>query len=129
MQTFVPQARTYIKLKMKMHGYTAVRVAEKTNTSIDTFKNFISGRTSKNPGFDAIINWILAVDGDIYECIGIEPPYKAEPQNIAEIKELYEVRIADMKEQCDKRVADMKEMADKRVADLIRFCDEMTKEE
>ena len=116
MQEFAPIARDYIKRQMKIHGYSNAYVAESTFTSADTLKNFLSGKTSKNPGFEPVIRWILFV-GDIYECLGIEPPSRPDSQYVAEIKEL-----------CEKRIADIKEMSDKRVADLLKLCAEITKQ-
>ena len=128
MQTFVPQAREYMKKLMKLGRYSVADVAEMTESSVDTVKNFVYGRTSKNPGFDTIINWILALDGDLYEMIGRERKEEIEAKSITAIKDSYEKQLSDTKEQYEIRIAELKELSDKRVADIIRFHAEMTKE-
>jgi hypothetical protein len=139
MQTFVPQARDYMKKLMKLGGYSVADVAEMTESSVDTVKNFVYKRTTKNPGFDTIINWILALDGDLYEMIGRERVNEIESKSItairescekqlAETKEQYETRITEIKELSDIRVADIRADADKRVEDLVRFYEARIKE-
>ena len=136
MQTFVPMAREYMKKLIKIGGYTVADVAEMTETSVDTVKNFLYRKNSKNPGFDPIICWILALGGDLYEMIGRERVAEIETKSIIALKESfdrqledtkqqYEIRIADIKSLSDIRVADARADADKRVADLIRFCEEI----
>ena len=128
MQTFVPQAREYMKKLMKLGGYTVANVAEMTESSVDTVKNFVYGRTAKNPGFDTIINWILALGGDLYEMIGRERKEEIEAKSITAIKESYEQQLSDTKEQYEIRITELKEMSDKRVEDIIRFYETMNKE-
>ena len=117
MQEFAPKAKEYIKKQMRLRGLTYTCVAEGTDTSVDTLKNFLTGKTSKNPGFEPVMSWIIFV-GDIYECLGIEPPTKPDSQNVAEIKELCDKRIADIKEMCEERIEDIRKDCELRILDL-----------
>ena len=119
MQKFAPIAQAYIKKHKQIRGLTYAYIAEVSNTPIDSLKKFLTSEideNSKSPEFNYVMSWICAV-GDIYECLGIEPPAKPDSQCVAEIKEIYE-----------QRVADIKAMADQRVEDIIRFYETMNKE-
>ena len=128
MQTFVPQAREYMKKLMKLGGYSIADVAEMTESSVDTVKNFIYKKTVKNPGFDTIINWILALGGDLYEMIGRERMNEIESKSITAIRESCEKQIELTVEQYETRLTDLKEMADKRVEDVRVDADKRVEE-
>lgn len=120
MQKFAPIAQAYIKKHKQARGLTYAYIAEVSNTPIDSLKKFLTSEideNSKSPEFNYVMSWICAV-GDIYECLGIEPPAKPDSQYVAEIKEMYEVRIADMKEMTEQRIRDITNLYEARIADL-----------
>ena len=128
MQTFVPMAREYMKKLMKIGGYTVADVAEMTETSVDTVKNFLYRKNSKNPGFDPIICWILALGGDLYEMIGRERVAEIESKSITALKESFDRQLEETKRQHETRITDIKEMADQRVADIRADADKRVQE-
>lgn len=139
MQSFVDKARTYMKALMKAGDFNIEDVATMTESSVSTVKNFLYGKTTKNPGFDSIVNWILALGGDLNELVGYEKKKETEVNSIVSLKESYELIIADVQKQCEIRIADIKALsdlrvadvradADKRVEDLVRFYEARIKE-
>lgn len=123
MQSFVEKARTYMKALMKAGDYTIEDVATMTESSVNTLKNFLSGKTSKNPGFDSITNWILGLGGDLNELVGYEKKKEIEVNSQLSLKETYEVRISDIASFYDKRIEEIKALCELRIADIQKCCE------
>lgn len=123
MQPFVEKARIYMKALMKAGDYTVEDVAVMTESSVNTVKNFLSGKTSKNPGFDPITNWLIALGGDLNELVGYEKKKEIEVNSAVSLKESYEMRIEDITKFYETRIKDIKELCELRVADHERFCE------
>lgn len=123
MQSFVEKARTYIKALMTAGGFTVEDVATMTESSVSTFKNFLSGKTSKNPGFDSITNWILALGGDLNELVGYDKKKEIEVNSQLSLKETYEIRVSDMANFYETRIEDIKALCEMRIADAQKNCE------
>ena len=123
MQSFIEKARIYIKALMKAGDYTVEDVAAMTESSVNTIKNFLSGKTSKNPGFDSVTNWILGLGGDLNELVGYDKKKEIEVNSQLSLKETYEVRISDIASFYDKRIEDIETLCEKRIADIQKCCD------
>lgn len=123
MQSFVDKAREYMKALMKAGDYTIEEVAVMTESSVSTVKNFLSGKTSKNPGFDSITNWILALGGDLNELVGYEKKKEIEVNSAVSLKESYEMRIEDITNFYETRIEDVKALCEIRIADVHKCCE------
>lgn len=123
MQSFIEKARSYMKALMKAGGYTIEDVAAMTESSVNTVKNFLSGKTSKNPGFDSITNWILGLGGDLNELVGYDKKKEIEVNSQLSLKETYEVRISDIANFYDKRIEYIEALCEKRIADVQKNCE------
>lgn len=123
MQSFVDKAREYMKALMKAGDYTIEEVAVMTESSVSTVKNFLSGKTSKNPGFDSITNWILALGGDLNELVGYEKKKEIEVNSAVSLKESYETRIEDITNFYETRIEDVKALCEIRIADVHKCCE------
>lgn len=123
MKSFVEKARDYMKALMKAGDYTIEDVAVMTESSVNTIKNFLSGKTSKNPGFDPITNWLLALGGDLNELVGYEEKKEIEVNSVVSLKESYEIRIEDITNFYETRIEDIKELCEARISDVQKCCD------
>ena len=123
MQPFVEKARVYMKALMKAGDYTIEDVAVMTESSANTIKNFLSGKTSKNPGFDPITNWLLALGGDLNELVGYEKKKEIEVNSAVSLKESYEMRIEEITKFYESRIEDVKALCEVRIADVQKCCD------
>lgn len=123
MQSFVEKARVYMIALMKAGDYTVEDVAAMTESSVNTIKNFLSKKTSKNPGFDSITNWILGLGGDLNELVGYEKKKEIEVNSQLSLKETYEVRISDIASFYDRRIEDIKALCEMRIADIQKCCE------
>ena len=90
---------------------------------IEIAKNFLSGKTSKNPGFDHITNWILALGGDMNELVGYEKKKDIETNTVITLKESFEIRMDDLVQACEKRIAQVEASCEKRIEDIHKSCD------
>lgn len=123
MQSFIEKARIYMKALMKAGDYTVEDVAAMTESSVNTLKNFLSGKTSKNPGFDPITNWILALGGDLNELVGYDKKKEIEVNSQLSLKETYEMRASDMAKFYEARIEDIKTLCEMRIADVQKNCE------
>ena len=123
MQSFVDKARVYMKALMKAGDYNIEDVAVMTESSANTVKNFLSGKTSKNPGFDSITNWILALGGDLNELVGYEKKKEIEVNSAVSLKESYESRIEEITNFYETRIEDVKALCEIRIADIHKCCE------
>ena len=123
MQSFVEKARVYMVALMKAGDFSVEDVAAMTESSVNTIKNFIYKKTTKNPGFDSIVNWILGLGGDLNELVGYKQKQETEANSIASLKETYELKLVEMEKHCEQRIEDIKELSDIRVEDVRKDCE------
>ena len=120
------RAKDCIIAVKKAKGYTNRDLANISNISEDTIKNFLSGKTLKNTGFIVVISLATSLGIDLNEMIGYTPPQKAEisvvttanENYVAEIIKAYESRIDDIKTMYEQRLADNKEMYERIIVEL-----------
>lgn len=108
------RAKNYIIAVKKAKGYTNRDLANISNISEDTIKNFLSGKTLKNTGFIVVISLATSLGIDLNEMIGYTPPQKAEISVVTTANENYVAEIISL---CEKRVDDVKAMCEQRLAD------------
>ena len=108
------RAKDCIIAVKKARGYTNRDLANISNISEDTIKNFLSGKTLKNTGFIVVISLATSLGIDLNEMIGYTPPQKAEISVVTTANENYVAEIISL---CDKRIEDIKTMYDKMLAD------------
>ena len=108
------RAKDCIIAVKKARGYTNRDLANISNISEDTIKNFLSGKTLKNTGFIVVISLATSLGIDLNEMIGYTPPQKAEISVVTTTNENYVAEIISL---CEKRIEDIKTMYDKMLAD------------
>lgn len=108
------RAKDCIIAVKKARGYTNRDLANISNISEDTIKNFLSGKTLKNTGFIVVISLATSLGIDLNEMIGYTPPQKAEISVVTTANENYVAEIISL---CEKRIEDIKTMYDKMLAD------------
>ena len=108
------RAKDCIIAVKKARGYTNRDLANISNISEDTIKNFLSGKTLKNTGFIVVISLATSLGIDLNEMIGYTPPQKAEISVVTTANENYVAEIIGL---CEKRVEDIKTMYEQRLAD------------
>ena len=108
------RAKDCIIAVKKAKGYTNRDLANISNISEDTIKNFLSGKTLKNTGFIVVISLATSLGIDLNEMIGYTPPQKAEISVVTTANENYVAEIISL---CEKRVDDVKAMCEQRLAD------------
>ena len=125
MEVVMENVRQYI-LKLKEIGkFSSKDIADMSGVPLETVKNILTGKTSKNAGFATISKIIISLDGDLNEAVGYEKHKEIEVNSIVFIKESYEFRIAEIKSFYDLRVADVHDCCDKRIADMRQTCDKL----
>lgn len=147
MEALVDRAREYANALMKAGNFSYEVASVMTGTPAATIKNFLSGKTSKNPGFDVVTSLIVGLGGDMNELVGYEKKKEIEVNSTISLKETYEMRISDIinsyeniiksyeariediKALCDTRVADVQKCCEIRIADIKQFYDERLAEQ
>ena len=125
MEVVMENVRQYT-LKLKEIGkFSSKDIADMSGVPLETVKNILTGKTSKNAGFATISKIIISLDGDLNEAVGYEKHKEIEVNSIVSIKESYEFRIAEIKSFYDLRVADVHDCCDKRIADMRQTCDKL----
>ena len=120
------RAKDCIIAVKKARGYTNRDLANISNISEDTIKNFLSGKTLKNTGFIVVISLATSLGIDLNEMIGYTPPQKAEisvvttanENYVAEIIKAYESRIDDIKTMYEQRLADNNAMWERIIKEI-----------
>ena len=123
MESFVERAREYANALMKVGGFSYEEASLMTGTPAATIKNFLSGKTSKNPGFDVVTGLIVGLGGDMNELVGYEKKKEIEINSTVSMKETYEMRIADIIKSYEERIEDIKALCEIRVQDVQKCCD------
>jgi transcriptional regulator with XRE-family HTH domain len=123
MESFVEKAREYANALMKAGGFSYEEASVMTGQPAATIKNFLSGKTSKNPGFDVVTSLIVGLGGDLNELVSYERKKEIEINSKVSMKETYEMRIADLIKSYEDRIEDIKDLCEKRIADVQKCCD------
>lgn len=123
MESFVERAREYANALMKAGGFSNEEASVMTGTPAATIKNFLSGKTSKNPGFDVVTGLIVGLGGDMNELVGYEKKKEIEINSTVSMKETYEMRISDIINSYEQRIDDIKALCEIRVQDVQKCCD------
>ena len=125
MEVVMDNVRQYI-LKLKEIGkFSSKDIADMSGVPLETVKNILTGKTSKNAGFATIAKIIISLDGDLNEAVGYEKHKEIEVNSIVSIKESYETRIEDIMKFCELRISDAHDCCDKRIADMRQTCDKL----
>ena len=113
MEVVMENVRQYI-LALKATGkFSSKDISDCSGVPLETVKNILSGKTSKNAGFATIAKIITSLGGDLNEAVGYEKKKEVEVNSIVSIKESYELRIAEIKESYELRISDMRQTRDK----------------
>lgn len=134
MEVIMENVRQYILALMKAGDFSQKELADTSGIPLETVRNFLSGKTSKNAGFATVAKVIVALGGDMNAAIGYEKKKEIETNTTLSLKETYEARIEeltksneirmeDLKSFCDLRIADIQKCCDMRVADIVKNCE------
>lgn len=123
MEILIEKARDYITALQKAGGFTNEDTANLSGVPLQTFRNFITGKSDKNPGFLTIAKIVTALGGDMNELIGYEKKKEIEINSMVSLKETYEMRIADIINANETRIEDIKALCEERIADVIKCCE------
>lgn len=125
MEVVMENVRQYILALKEAGKFSSKDISDISGVPLETVKNILTGKTSKNAGFATIARMITALGGDLNEAVGYEKKKEAEVNSIVSIKESYEMRIEEIKSFYDLRVADVHNCCDKRIADMRQTCDKL----
>lgn len=114
----------YTSAKIKEFDIPYDTVAKKSNSSEDTVKNIVSGKTT-NPGIRTIAPIVYAAHGSLDEmCLGKKlnensnaPTIEFLEQRIVEIQRQHEKHVADIRSHYEQHRQDYKEHTEHRLAD------------
>ena len=123
MEVIMENVRQYILTLKESGKFSTKDIANVSDMPIETVRNILSGKTSKNAGFATISKIIISLGGDLNDAVGYEKKKEAEVNSIVSLKETYEMRIADITKSYELRLEDMKKVGDLRVADVLKCCD------
>ena len=125
MEVVMENVRQYILAHKEAGKFSSKDISDMSGVPLETVRNILSGKTSKNAGFATIARIIISLDGDLNEAVGYEKHKEIEVNSIVSIKESYEKRIEEIKSFYDLRVADVHDCCDKRIADMRQTCDKL----
>ena len=140
MEVIMENVRQYMLALKEAGRFSIKEIATLSGMPMETVRNILSGKTSKNAGFATISKIIISLGGDLNEAVGYEKKKETEinsmsslketyDQRIAELTNFYEIRISDITNFCELRIADVHKCCDTRVEDLRRSYDERLKEQ
>lgn len=123
MEVIIENVRQYIIALIKAGDFTQKDVADASMVPLETVRNFLSGRTTKNVGFATVAKMIVALGGDLNVAIGYEKKKEIETNSALSLKETYEARIEELTKAYEVRIEDIKNFSDVRVADIQSCCE------
>lgn len=123
MELIIEKAREYVLALKDVGNFTNEDMANISGVPLQTVKNFVTGKTGKNPGFSAIVKLVISMGGDLNELIGYEKKKEIEVNSTVSLKETYEMRISDIINSYETRIEDIKELCETRVSDVIKCCE------
>lgn len=123
MEKLLEKAREYTLALKEAGPFSYEDMANVSGVPQQTIRNFCSGKTSKNVGFDTVVSLIISLGGDLNELIGYEKKKEIEVNSTVSLKETYEMRIADLIKSYEDRIEDIKALCEVRIADVQKCCD------
>lgn len=140
MEVIMENVRQYILALMKAGDFSQKELADTSGVPLETVKNFLSGKTSKNAGYATVAKIVVALGGDMNASIGYEKKKEIEINSTLSLKEAYEsrieeltksyeIRMEDQRVYCDLRIADIQKCCDIRVDDIRKNCEERLEEQ
>ena len=113
MEIIMENVRQYILALKEAGKFSSKDISDCSGVPLETVRNILTGKTSKNAGFATIARIITSMGGDLNESVGYEKKKEVEVNSIVSIKESYELRIAEMKSLYELRISDMRQTCDK----------------
>ena len=140
MEVIMENVHQYVLALVKAGDFSQKELADSSGIPLETVRNFLSGKTSKNAGFATVAKMITALGGDLNAAIGYEKKKEIETNatlslieaheaRLEEVTKSYELRMADLKEYCNLRVADIQKCCDIRVEDILKNCEARLEEQ
>ena len=123
MEKLLEKAREYTLALKEAGPFSYEDMANMSGVPQQTIRNFCSGKTSKNVGFETVVNLIVSLGGDLNEIIGYEKKKEMEVTSTVLLKETYEVRMADLIKSYEDRIEDIKALCEVRIADIQKCCE------
>ena len=113
MEVVMENVHKYIVTLKEAGKFSSKDISDVSGVPLETVRNILTGKTSKNAGFATIARIIMALGGDLNEAVGYEKKKEAEVNSIVSIKASYEMRISEIKEFYELRISDMRQTCDK----------------
>jgi transcriptional regulator with XRE-family HTH domain len=123
MEILMDNVRQYILALKEAGSFSTNDIANLSGVPLETVKNILSGKTSKNAGFGTIAKLVISLGGDLNELIGYEKKKEIEVNSTVSLKETYEMRISDITSSYETRIEDIKALCELRVSDVQKCCE------
>jgi transcriptional regulator with XRE-family HTH domain len=123
MEILMDNVRQYILALKEAGSFSTNDIANLSGVPLETVKNILSGKTSKNAGFGTIAKLVISLGGDLNELIGYEKKKEIEVNSTVSLKETYEMRISDITNSYETRIEDIKALCELRVSDVQKCCE------
>ena len=123
MEILMDNVRQYILALKEAGSFSTNDISNLSGVPLETVKNILSGKTSKNAGFGTIAKLVISLGGDLNELIGYEKKKEIEVNSTVSLKETYEMRISDITNSYETRIEDIKALCDLRVSDVQKCCE------
>jgi hypothetical protein len=123
MEIVMDNVRQYILALKEAGSFSTNDISNLSGVPIETVKNILSGKTSKNAGFGTVAKIIISLGGDLNELVGYEKKKEIEVNSTVSLKETYEMRISDIISSYETRIEDIKALCELRVSDVQKCCE------
>ena len=123
MEIIMDNVRQYILALKEAGSFSTNDISNLSGVPIETVKNILSGKTSKNAGFGTVAKIIISLGGDLNELVGYEKKKEIEVNSTVSLKETYEMRISDIISSYETRIEDIKALCELRVSDVQKCCE------
>ncbi len=123
MEILMDNVRQYILALKEAGSFSTNDISNLSGVPLETVKNILSGKTSKNAGFGTIAKLVISLGGDLNELIGYEKKKEIEVNSTVSLKETYEMRISDITSSYETRIEDIKALCELRVSDVQKCCE------
>ncbi len=123
MEILMDNVRQYILALKEAGSFSTNDISNLSGVPLETVKNILSGKTSKNAGFGTIAKLVISLGGDLNELIGYEKKKEIEVNSTVSLKETYEMRISDITNSYETRIEDIKALCELRVSDVQKCCE------
>lgn len=123
MEIVMDNVRQYILALKEAGSFSTNDISNLSGVPIETVKNILSGKTSKNAGFGTVAKIIISLGGDLNELVGYEKKKEIEVNSTVSLKETYEMRISDIINSYETRIEDIKALCELRVSDVQKCCE------